>query len=145
MKSYILTVTLNPAIDKTADVTQFVPGRNHRVTDIHYSAGGKGVNVSRALKRLRVNTLATGFLGGPEGKFIEETLKKERIHHKFVPISGESRTSLAVIDKRTGRVTRILEEGPAVKQKELAAFRKNYNALLQGLFHDGCILQFHTI
>lgn len=131
MKSYILTVTPNPAIDKAADVDHFVPGKNHRVTNVHCSAGGKGINVSRALKRLRVSTIASGFLGGPEGEFIEAALKKERIHHRFVPIEGETRTSLAVIDKRNGKITRILEEGPAVKQKDLAAFRKEFNALLQ--------------
>jgi 1-phosphofructokinase/tagatose 6-phosphate kinase len=61
----IITVTLNAAIDKTLEVPNFRLGRRHRSVEQRTMAGGKGVNVARAVKRLGQPVIATGFAGGP--------------------------------------------------------------------------------
>ena len=108
----IITVTLNAAIDKTLAVPNFQIGRRHRSTEQRTMAGGKGVNVARALKTLGQPVIATGLAGGPTGTRIIEQLTEEAILCDFVRIRDESRTSTAVIDPTSGVQTEINERGP---------------------------------
>src|SRR3954464_34761 len=118
----IITVTLNAAIDKTLAVPNFRLGRRHRAVEQTSMAGGKGVNVARALKRLGQPVIATGVAGGPTGTRIIEQLTEEAILNDFVRIREESRTSTAVVDPTTGDQTEINERGPAVAEGELELF-----------------------
>jgi 1-phosphofructokinase/tagatose 6-phosphate kinase len=118
----IITVTLNAAIDKTLAVPNFRLGRRHRAVEQTSMAGGKGVNVARALKRLGQPVIATGVAGGPTGTRIIEQLTEEAILNDFVRIREESRTSTAVVDPTTGDQTEINERGPAVSEAELELF-----------------------
>ena len=118
----IITVTLNAAIDKTLAVPNFRLGRRHRAVEQTSMAGGKGVNVARALKRLGQPVIATGVAGGPTGMRIIEQLTEEAILNDFVRIREESRTSTAVVDPTTGEQTEINEKGPAVSEAELELF-----------------------
>jgi 1-phosphofructokinase family hexose kinase len=118
----IITVTLNAAIDKTLAVPNFRLGRRHRAVEQTSMAGGKGVNVARALKRLGQPVIATGVAGGPTGTRIIEQLTDEAILNDFVRIREESRTSTAVVDPPTGDQTEINERGPAVAEGELELF-----------------------
>jgi 1-phosphofructokinase/tagatose 6-phosphate kinase len=85
-------------------------------------AGGKGVNVARALKALGQPVIATGVAGGPTGTRIIEQLTEEAILNDFVRIHEESRTSTAVVDPTTGEQTEINERGPEVTEAELELF-----------------------
>jgi 1-phosphofructokinase family hexose kinase len=118
----IITVTLNAAIDKTLAVPNFRLGRRHRAVEQTSMAGGKGVNVARALKRLGQPVIATGVAGGPTGTRIIEQLTDEAILNDFVRIREESRTSTAVVDPTTGDQTEINERGPEVAEAELELF-----------------------
>jgi tagatose 6-phosphate kinase len=118
----IITVTLNAAIDKTLAVPNFRLGRRHRAVEQTAMAGGKGVNVARALKTLGQPVIATGVAGGPTGMRIIEQLTEEAILNDFVRIHGESRTSTAVVDPTTGEQTEINERGPDVSEAELELF-----------------------
>jgi 1-phosphofructokinase family hexose kinase len=118
----IITVTLNAAIDKTLAVPNFRLGRRHRAVEQTAMAGGKGVNVARALKTLKMPVIATGVAGGPTGTRIIEQLTEEAILNDFVRIREESRTSTAVVDPTTGDQTEINERGPAVSAAELDLF-----------------------
>jgi 1-phosphofructokinase family hexose kinase len=118
----IITVTLNAAIDKTLAVPNFRLGRRHRAVEQTSMAGGKGVNVARALKRLGQPVIATGVAGGPTGTRVIEQLTDEAILNDFVRIREESRTSTAVVDPTTGEQTEINERGPAVSEAELELF-----------------------
>src|SRR3954469_19657592 len=118
----IITVTLNAAIDKTLAVPNFRLGRRHRAVEQTAMAGGKGVNVARALKTLKMPVIATGVAGGPTGTRIIEQLTEEAILNDFVRIREESRTSTAVVDPTTGDQTEINERGPAVSEAELDLF-----------------------
>jgi 1-phosphofructokinase family hexose kinase len=118
----IITVTLNAAIDKTLAVPNFRLGRRHRAVEQTAMAGGKGVNVARALRGLGQPVIATGIAGGPTGTRIVEHLTEEGILNDFVRIREESRTSTAVIDPTSGEQTEINERGPNVSEGELELF-----------------------
>ena len=115
----IVTVTLNAAVDRTLTVPNFQPGHSHRASASLTSAGGKGINVARALKQFEAPVIATGLAGGRAGDRIIEELASEAILNDFVRISDESRTSMAVVDPTAGRLTEIYEWGPAVRPDEL--------------------------
>ncbi|MEA2349469.1 MAG: 1-phosphofructokinase [Thermoleophilaceae bacterium] len=118
----IITVTLNAAIDKTLAVPNFRLGRRHRAVEQTAMAGGKGVNVARALKALGQPVIATGVAGGPTGMRIIEQLTEDAILNDFVRIQEESRTSTAVVDPTTNEQTEINERGPEVTEAELELF-----------------------
>jgi len=118
----IITVTLNAAIDKTLAVPNFRLGRRHRAVEQTAMAGGKGVNVARALRALGQPVIATGIAGGPTGTRIVEHLTDEGILNDFVRIREESRTSTAVVDPTSGEQTEINEHGPHVSEAELDLF-----------------------
>ena len=128
----IITVTLNAAIDKTLEVPNFRLGRRHRSVEQTTMAGGKGVNVARALKRLGQPVIATGLAGGPTGTRIVEQLTEESILNDFVRIREESRSNTAVTDPTTGEQTEINERGPAVSSTEMELFRDKLLYLARG-------------
>jgi tagatose 6-phosphate kinase len=115
----IVTVTLNAALDRTLSVPIFQLGHRHRANDVLTLAGGKGINVARALKRLDVPVVAMGLAGGRTGTRIVEELTSEAILNDFVRIVGESRTSTAVVDPTAGTHTEINEWGPKATEPEL--------------------------
>src|SRR5439155_985650 len=116
----IVTVTLNAGLDRTLTVPNFQRGQRHRASQGLTLAGGKGINVARALKRLDVPVVATGLAGGRTGMRIVEELTTEAILNDFVRIVDESRTSTAVVDPTAGSYTEINEWGPHVGPDELA-------------------------
>jgi 1-phosphofructokinase family hexose kinase len=128
----ILTVTLNAAIDRTVAVPNFRLERRHRAVESRTVAGGKGVNVARALKLLGRPVIATGLAGGPTGARILELLTEESILNDFTTIGGESRTNLAIIDPTSGDQTEINERGPEVAPDEVEEFVEKLLYLAQG-------------
>jgi 1-phosphofructokinase family hexose kinase len=128
----ILTVTLNAAIDRTVAVPNFRLGRRHRAVESRTVAGGKGVNVARALKLLGRPVIATGLAGGPTGARILELLTEESILNDFTTIGGESRTNLAIIDPTSGDQTEVNERGPEVAPDEVEEFVEKLLYLAQG-------------
>jgi 1-phosphofructokinase/tagatose 6-phosphate kinase len=128
----IVTVTLNAAIDRTLTVPNFQLGQRHRASQGLTLAGGKGINVARALKRLDVPVVATGLAGGRTGTRIVEELTSEAILNDFVRIADESRTSTAVVDPTTATYTEINEWGPHVEPEELAMLLDKISYLARG-------------
>lgn len=110
---------MNPAIDKTV------------AEDIALSAGGKGLNVARALKTLGEKPIAIGLIGGIAGGYIKRKLIEEDIGFDFSEITGETRTNLTLIDTATGRTSRIVKQGPPVSAAEFGRFKKKYLRLLK--------------
>jgi 1-phosphofructokinase family hexose kinase len=128
-----LTVTLNAAIDKTLRVANLQIGRRHRCAPGNSQAGGKGINVARALRALGQPVVATGLAGGHSGAMIVEDLTAGGIVHQFVKIADESRSSTIVLDPAGTQVaTEVVEYGPIVRPEELEAFWSSYGYLLGG-------------
>jgi 1-phosphofructokinase/tagatose 6-phosphate kinase len=128
-----LTVTLNAAIDKTLRVANLQIGRRHRCAPGDLQAGGKGINVARALRALGQPVVATGLAGGRAGEMIVDDLTAGGIVHQFVRIADESRSSTIVLDQAGTQVaTEIVEYGPVVRPEELEAFGTAYSYLLGG-------------
>jgi 1-phosphofructokinase/tagatose 6-phosphate kinase len=127
----IVTVTLNAAIDRTLVVPNFHPGNRHRASVGFPSAGGKGINVARALKRLGAPVVSTGLAGGRTGTLLVEELTNEGILNDFVRIRHESRTSIAVLDPTSNAYTEIYEWGPDVGDEELEILREKLAYLAQ--------------
>jgi 1-phosphofructokinase family hexose kinase len=128
----IVTVTLNAAIDRTLLVPNFQLGQRHRASAGTTSAGGKGINVARAARRLGVPVVCTGLAGGRAGTLLVEELTNEGILNDFVRIRGESRTSTAVLDPTSNVYTEINEWGPEVSEDELDVLREKLAYLSQG-------------
>lgn len=128
----IVTVTLNAALDRSLTVPIFKLGHRHRASGVLALAGGKGINVARALKRLDIPVVATGLAGGRTGTRIVEELTEEAILNDFVRIRDESRTSTAVLDPTSGTYTEINEPGPKVSAAELEILLDKLRYLARG-------------
>jgi len=128
----IVTVTVNAALDRTLTVPVFQIGYRHRSSEVLTLAGGKGINVARALKLLDVPVVATGLAGGRTGTRIIEELTSEAILNDLVRIAGESRTSTAVVDPTSGTYTEINEWGPEVTPVELETLIEKLHYLARG-------------
>jgi 1-phosphofructokinase family hexose kinase len=128
----IVTVTLNAGLDRTLTVPNFQRGQRHRASQGLTLAGGKGINVARALKRLGLPVVATGLAGGSTGTRIVEELTSEAILNDFVRIANDSRTSTAVVDPTAGSYTEINEWGPHVEPDELAMLLEKLAYLSRG-------------
>ncbi|MFE9398388.1 1-phosphofructokinase family hexose kinase [Streptomyces flavidovirens] len=128
----ILTVTLNTALDITYRVPALTPHASHRVTDVAERPGGKGLNVARVLAALGHDTVVTGFAGGPSGAVLRDLLAPLAPVDALVPVSGNTRRTVAVVDAATGDTTQLNEPGPTVTPDEWAAFLSSYAELLGG-------------
>jgi tagatose 6-phosphate kinase len=115
----ILTVTCNPAVDKTYNTSGIIIGQVNRMRDFISLPGGKGINVTKVLNQFGVPVTATGFLGGYQGEFIEETLNEMNVTTEFIKIRNMTRSNMNIIGD-DGFVTEILEPGP-----HIAAFEKD--------------------
>ena len=120
----ILTVTLNAAIDRTVAVPNFRLGHRHRAVESRTVAGGKGVNVARALKLLGRPVIATGLAGGPTGIADPRAARRGVDPQRLHPDRGESRTNLAVVDPTSGEQTEINERGPEVGPRRSTLHRE---------------------
>ncbi len=108
----IITVTLNPAVDQTLVLERFTPGDTNRVRDSRIDPGGKGINVSRVLRELGGQSLATGLAPGSLGRFIEHSLLEQSILCDFVHTRGQTRTNLTVLDEAAHETTLLSYRGP---------------------------------
>lgn len=118
----IYTVTLNPALDRTIYVDRLSLTEPNRIQREERYAGGKGIDVSRALAALGVESVALGLVGGFDGKEFEGRLLNEGIACDFTRISGETRTNIVVEDLSTDQETPLLARGPEVQPFELVDF-----------------------
>ncbi|WP_350299114.1 1-phosphofructokinase [Peribacillus frigoritolerans] len=109
----IYTVTLNPSIDYLVEVESFQMGKVNRTSYDAKFPGGKGINVSRVLKRLGNNTTALGFIGGQTGEFVKRFLRQEEIFTDFTEIAGDTRINIKL---KTGLETEINSQGPVISK-----------------------------
>lgn len=124
----IITVTMNPAIDKTIVLNRLNYGGLNRIQESVLDIGGKGINVSKTIKNLGGETLATGVIAGNSGRLIKDTLEKLEIKTDFLSISGETRTNTKMIEE-SGLMTEFNEAGPELLKESLEDFMKKLERL----------------
>ncbi|OGO77552.1 MAG: 1-phosphofructokinase [Clostridiales bacterium GWB2_37_7] len=112
----IITVTLNPAVDKVMVIKDFKAGSVNRASEMMVEAGGKGINVSKTITSIGGSSKALGILAGQSGSFIEKSLQSMNIDCEFVYVEGETRTNVKISDPINNMVTDINEPGPFVSQ-----------------------------
>jgi len=115
----IITVTLNPAVDQTLVLEQFVPGDTNRVRESRIDPGGKGINVSRVLRELGRESMAAGLAPGSLGRFVEHSLLELGILCDFVHTRGQTRTNLTVVDDATHETTLLSYRGPEIDPRHM--------------------------
>lgn len=114
----IITVTINPAVDKTVEIEELKYGELNRFKNVISDAGGKGINVSKAIKALGGNSIASGFIGGSNGVFIETALNELNINCDFIHIQQNTRSNLKIVENN-GRVTELNEPGSKILPNEI--------------------------
>lgn len=138
----IVTVTLNPAVDKTLLVRGFAVGKTNRGEIERLDPGGKGINVAKALKQLGCPVTAIGFVAGMNGRFILRALETLEIPADFVDVEGETRVNLKIADPEFGTETEINESGFSVRPEDLERFKEKlgeYAARAQALVFSGSL------
>lgn len=126
----ITTITFNPSIDRMYRVSSMNIGEVQRVVSAKATAGGKGINVTKVCKILQEEPLAMGFLGGYNGEFIKEELRKLDIKNKFTKINQETRNCLNIItDDKVS--TEFLEKGPILEDGDLEKFENDIKEVMK--------------
>ena len=115
----IITLTLNPCIDKTIWVDRLIPEKKLKAKHPEDEPGGGGINVSRAIKYLDGESTAIYLSGSYNGQYLTELIKAESIDFIDVPITLNTRMSLMLIDESNLQEYRIGLEGPIVTKQEL--------------------------
>jgi 6-phosphofructokinase 2 len=114
----IVTLTLNPAIDKSTTVQAIAPDKKLRCSTPKFEPGGGGVNVSRAIKKLGGNSTAIYLAGGYSGKFYEDLLNQEGINSCIITTKGHTRENLIVVDESANLQYRFGMPGPQINEDE---------------------------
>jgi 1-phosphofructokinase len=114
----IVTVTLNPSLDRTIEVDSLARGCVQRVTAARLDPGGKGVNVARALLANGVRALAVLPVAGGEGDQLVALLGHENVDVAVVPVPGRTRSNIAITEA-DGAVTKLNEPGASLGAVEL--------------------------
>lgn len=127
----ILTVTLNAAIDKRYVVEDFKIGEVNRVKECEYTPGGKGLNVSKPASIAGAKVVATGFVGGHAGNYIEAELKPFGIESAFYHMEQESRSCINIWDTVQKKQTEFLEPGFTVTEKDFEGFVEKFRELVK--------------
>ncbi|CAM3257937.1 1-phosphofructokinase [Vagococcus fessus] len=122
----IYTVTLNPSIDYVVRLDTLETGSVNRSENQDKYPGGKGINVSRILKRLDVDSTALGFLGGFTGRFIEEALAGEKITTRFTPVKTDTRINVKL---KADQETEINGQGPDLTEQDISALKHELSSL----------------
>lgn len=119
MNPRVVTITLNPAVDKTITIEKFEYGGTNRAKDMRMDAGGKGINVAKVLHQFGQPVIASGLLAGHQGTWIEGRLTEMGIDCQFTRIAGETRTNTKIVDESTKETTEVNEQGFQVTHDDL--------------------------
>ncbi len=126
----VITITLNPAMDKTVVLKGLKVGEVNRLISSRTDLGGKGINVSKVLNEFQVPSIAMGFLGGILEEAFRQELKTLDITDRFITIEGESRTNIKIVDEDNQIFTELNEKGPMISKEENALFLEIFRELI---------------
>lgn len=126
----VMTVTLNPSLDREIIVENFKCGNMYRISNPSNAVmepGGKGINVSRILSKLGVENMALGFLGGFIGRvFLEKLLEDKNITANFIFVEEETRENIAILDLKNHTITQVNSSGPKISEIDIQHLEERY-------------------
>lgn len=128
----ILTVTLNPSVDKLYQIETLRPRTVMRVKTVHNTAGGKGLNVSRVVSLLGEPVRALGFVGGHNGALLCSLLEGTGIDDRFTRVEAETRCCINIREQGERNSTELLEPGAQIQPSELGEFLETYDREVAG-------------
>lgn len=142
----ITTVCMNPSFDKTASVDTLATGGLNRLRDVRVDVGGKGVNVAVVLKRLGVPVSCVGCLGERGQESFLQMIRQEGVPFDYLPMPGEVRTNLKLLDNSTRAITEFNEPGISMDSAQLEDFLtllrekagESEYVVLSGRLPEGC-------
>ena len=124
----IVTLTINPALDKSSSVAGITPEKKLRCAAPAYDPGGGGINVSRAIHKLGGESVALFTAGGSAGEMLQQLLDAEGVSHQVVHTQNWSRENFIVVDSLTNQQYRFGMPGTVLYENEwkacLAALEK---------------------
>lgn len=127
----IYTLTLNPALDYDMYLNHDLKVDFLNLANkVNYRAGGKGINVSKVLKNLGVESTAIGFVGGFVGDFIVKDLEKDNIKSEFVQLEGITRINVKVNGNDVE--TELTGVSPEISKEKLEELIKKVSFLKDG-------------
>ncbi|MBT2685479.1 1-phosphofructokinase [Bacillus sp. ISL-37] len=127
----IYTLTLNPSVDYIVEADEIQLGSLNRSSNETKLPGGKGINVSRVLRSLGVESKATGFIGGFTGKYVEEFLNREGVQTRFINVEGDTRINIKL---KAGTETEINARGPEISTLAIESLKEQIMLLGNGDF-----------
>lgn len=125
----IYTVTLNPAMDYHVTLDHLQLGEINRPKSDQKSPGGKGINVSRVLKRLGQQSTALGFIGGFTGDYIKASVEAEEIETDFIQVEGDTRINVKIKAEEESELNGV---SPFISDDKLQALEKQLSQLKEG-------------
>lgn len=127
----ILIITLNPLLERRFNYEKVQIGSVNRNSVTKIAAGGKGINVSRQLKKFGVKSFNYFFSGRTNGKIFRDTLKKEGLKFTFVSIKSETRHASVIISESDKKITSYFSEDPIIFQSEVDEFKLKLDKMIQ--------------
>src|SRR5690349_8688232 len=124
MAKSVLTITLNPTVDKSCEADGIKPDKKIRCSQPKYEPGGGGINVSRGLERLGIKSLALFTSGGRTGELLEKLLQKENVDCRPVPVAAETRENFIVVDTTRNDQFRFGMPGEDITKQEAEAIHR---------------------
>lgn len=129
----IVTLTLNPALDKSTETERLLPDEKLRCDPPRWEPGGGGINVSRAIRLLGGDSLCIYLAGGPTGYKLEELMKEEGINQQRIESKEATRENLVIYEKSSQRQYRFGMPGAQVSEEELEACLQAIRDLPEGV------------
>ena len=127
----IYTLTLNPALDYDMYINEDLKTEHLNLANkVNYRAGGKGINVSKVLKNLNIESTAIGFIAGFTGEFIVRDLERDGIKSEFVELEGYTRINVKV--NGNDKETEITGVSPEISEKKLKELTEKISYLKEG-------------
>jgi 1-phosphofructokinase family hexose kinase len=127
----VLTVTLNPLLERRLFFNEIKTGAENRTGIETYSAGGKGINVSRQLNCLNINNLAFTCLGGNNGKILKGILSDEKINFTCSQTKSETRSAVLVIEEDPYKVTTFFGPNSVMLESEVSEFKLRLKKMIE--------------
>ena len=127
----IVTVTLNPLLERRYTFREINYSGVNRDGIVEYNAGGKGINVSRQLNHLNTPNISFTFLGGTNGKLFREILKQERINFTSIKSNAGTREGMVLIDERNEKVISFFGSNPDISASEVTEFKVKLEKIIQ--------------